>query len=95
MTWKLVNLPFRIFFGLLGILVWHVFSSGSWKYRRKMGGCPVPYLQEQVRWSAYQNRQQEEEYARREAEFRATYNREIEKRERVISRLRSQKDTKR
>ena len=88
-SYHLINLPFKILFGIVGFLVWEVFSSGEWKRRPRLGTCPAGHWQNQAQWLTHQNRVIENEHRRRDADKTAYYERELKKREREISRLRS------
>ena len=94
-SYQLVNLPFKILFGIVGFLVWEVFSSREWKRRPRLGTNPAGYWQDQAQWATHQNRVNEDKHHRRDADKTAFYERELKKREREISRLRSQLNNKR
>ena len=85
----LLTLPFKITFAILSFIVWEIISGGSWKQRKRVGTCPVGYWQDQAQWATHQNRQLEYEHCQQEKDLRAAYERELEKKEREISYLRS------
>ncbi len=86
---RLINLPFKVLFAILGFIVWDVLSDGRWKQRKRAGGCPAGYWQGQAQWEAYKNRQLLDERRKLEADLRSRYERQLKKKEREISHLRS------
>ncbi len=84
-----LTLPFVIFFAILNFLVWEIISDGSWKRRKKVVGCSVGYWQDQAQWANHQNTLLKYEQQNREDSLRAAYERELAKKERKISYLRS------
>jgi hypothetical protein len=84
-----LTLPFVIFFSILSFIVWEIISNGSWKRRKKLGGCPIGYWQDQAQWANHQNDLLRYEQKTREDDLRAGYERELAKKDREISYLRS------
>ncbi len=60
-----------------------------------MGTCPVGSLQEQIRWGAHQKKGLEYEHKKEKDDLHSIYKQEIKKKDREISRLRSELDKKR
>lgn len=85
-----VILPFKIIIALVGFIVWELLSNGEWKWRKRLGTCPVGYWQDQAQWATHQNQQLEYEHNKREEELRTYYEQELNKKERENSYLRSQ-----
>lgn len=88
----LLTLPFVIICAILNFIVWEIFSNGSWKQRKRVGTCPVGYWQGQAQWATRQNKLLEYQQQKHERDLRAAFDRELEKKERMISYLRSQLD---